>query len=197
MRLSIVIIDICWGMLGAVWLAGWIYNLVRAPRAMRQSTGLLGGGPTTWIVAAAAVVILGRVIPKGVWPAITYWSWPIAVLGLAVLIASTLFTLWARWTLGTMWTARPTIKEQHELHTDGPYRITRHPIYTGILAMLFGTMLASGFGASVAVFIIFIIYLLYKIRTEERLLTETFGDRYQQYQHQVPALIPLPRSKSL
>ncbi|MGA2872801.1 MAG: hypothetical protein ABSF27_04345 [Candidatus Dormibacteria bacterium] len=55
----------------------------------------------------------------------TLW---VHIFGLMVLLASTGFTLWARFALGTMWRSHPTIKEQHALRTDGPYGITRHPI---------------------------------------------------------------------
>ena len=57
-------------------------------------------------------------------------------IGLVILLGSTVFTLWARFALGTMWTLDARLKEGHALRTDGPYRITRHPIYTGILGML-------------------------------------------------------------
>jgi protein-S-isoprenylcysteine O-methyltransferase Ste14 len=45
-----------------------------------------------------------------------------------------------------MWSAVPAVKEGHRLRTSGPYAITRHPIYTGLLGMLLGTMLVAGAG---------------------------------------------------
>jgi protein-S-isoprenylcysteine O-methyltransferase Ste14 len=36
------------------------------------------------------------------------------------------------------------VKDDHVLRTDGPYGITRHPIYTGLLSMLAGTALIEG-----------------------------------------------------
>src|SRR5207249_1763665 len=53
------------------------------------------------------------------------------VLGLVVLVASTVFALWARLCLGTMWSWEPMVKGGHQLRTRGPYALTRHPIYTG------------------------------------------------------------------
>ena len=47
----------------------------------------------------------------------------------AILVGSTVFTLWARWTLGKMWSSVPAVREKHELRTEGPYRVTRHPAY--------------------------------------------------------------------
>ena len=56
------------------------------------------------------------------------------ILGLVVLLAATVLTIWARLALGAMWSAAPTVKEEHRLRTSGPYRITRHPIYTGLIS---------------------------------------------------------------
>ena len=62
----------------------------------------------------------------------------IRLLGLAILLAATALTLWARLSLGAMWTAAPTVNEEHQLRTSGPYAITRHAITgaTGHVARL-------------------------------------------------------------
>jgi protein-S-isoprenylcysteine O-methyltransferase Ste14 len=77
------------------------------------------------------------------------------------------------------------------LHIDGPYRITRHPIYTGLLGMMVGSLLINNggewfFGIVVALFILEV-----KIVLEERLLISTFGEQYVQFKKRVPQLIPL------
>jgi protein-S-isoprenylcysteine O-methyltransferase Ste14 len=183
----------CWILVAAVWLLGWFYNFLRAPRVVRRSSdfglyGLRGG-----IVVVMIVSLLQRFVPAGVWRTVSYRSETLVVAGVTVLVVSTLFTLWARWKLGTMWTGRPTIKDQHELRTDGPYGVTRHPIYTGLMGMLLGTMLLAGFGGLLLAFVVAGVYCAVKIRTEERLLTETFGSRYVEYRQRVPAILPLPR----
>ena len=191
MRVLIVTVDACcWGIFGFVWLAGWLYNLRNAPKAAQTGGGFLLGGWSSWVLVALAVWILNRLAPGMVWSQITYWNLTLALVGLAVLVSSTLFTLWARWVLGTMWTSAPKIKERHELRTDGPYRITRHPIYTGILGMIVGTTLVDGFGVMLVVLVASVVYLVFKSRAEERLLTDRFGDRYLQYRRRVPALLP-------
>jgi hypothetical protein len=45
----------------------------------------------------------------------------VRLLGLAILLAATALTLWARLALGVMWTAAPTVKQEHQLRTSGPY----------------------------------------------------------------------------
>ena len=66
------------------------------------------------------------------------------LLGLALLLAATGLTLWARLVLGTMWSAAPAVKAEHQLRTTGPYAVTRHPIYTGLLGMMLGSGLLAG-----------------------------------------------------
>jgi protein-S-isoprenylcysteine O-methyltransferase Ste14 len=89
-----------------------------------------------------------------------------------------------------MWSSAPKVKSGHELRTDGPYAITRHPIYTGMLGMLLGTSLAAGLGASTILFPVGLAMFLIKIRSEERLMTATFPQEYPRYRRQVPQLVP-------
>jgi len=114
----------------------------------------------------------------------------IRVLGLAVLAASTVFTLWARFSLGTMWNGVPQVKDDHQLRTHGPYAVTRHPIYTGLLGMLLGATLLSGIGQWIVLFPVGLILFEVKIRMEEHLMLATFPEDYPRYRRQVPQLVP-------
>jgi len=77
------------------------------------------------------------------------------ILGLPILVAATAFAIWARIALGAIWSAAPTVLEEHKLRTSGPYSVTRHPIYTGLLAMLAGTALLAGGGRWIVAFPVF------------------------------------------
>ncbi|WP_302847583.1 isoprenylcysteine carboxylmethyltransferase family protein [Paenibacillus sp. yr247] len=136
--------------------------------------------------------LLNNFVPTVIWSLISYeqsWCW-LRVLGIIFLITSSMFTLWARWVLGKMWTESAALNKGSELRTDGPYRVTRHPIYTGILGMLLGTTLMNGFGKLLLYFVIAVIILEIKIRAEEMLMIETFKDNYLKYKYKVPKLIP-------
>lgn len=89
-----------------------------------------------------------------------------------------------------MWATDAEIKEEHELITAGPYRITRHPIYSGILGMILGSALSLGQGLVVLGFIATLIFFMNRIRNEEKLMVMTFGEQYIQYKKRVPQLIP-------
>ena len=71
--------------------------------------------------------------------------------------------------------------------------MTRHPIYTGLLLALIGTALVRGTIASLLGVASIAIGIVIKIRQEEGLLIEHFGEGYRAYQSEVPALVPRPR----
>ncbi len=180
-----IILVICWGGLGLFWAAGWFYNLWKAPVVQRRTTFL-----PLWILSIALVWLATMFLRHNTLAFMTLTMPWLQFVGAVLLIGATAFTLWARWVLGTMWAAVAEIKEGHQLHTEGPYRITRHPIYTGLMCMLIGSLLINGFGIWVLYFIVGLIAVIVKASSEERLLKETFGEQYTQYQHSVPRLIP-------
>lgn len=123
----------------AVWLITANYNESHAPAQRQRSWYGTGVIP---VVIISTVVRLA--VPRADWQSVTFHApWP-RFLGLAILLTATALSLWARFVLGVMRSAVPAVKEGHQLRTSGPYAITRHPIYTGLLGMLPGTMLAAG-----------------------------------------------------
>ena len=66
------------------------------------------------------------------------------IAGLVIAAAGMGFAFWARFTLGRNWSSAVTIKEDHRLIRRGPYRIVRHPIYSGILLAALGTAIGYG-----------------------------------------------------
>jgi protein-S-isoprenylcysteine O-methyltransferase Ste14 len=185
-------IAVCVGAVVAVWVAGALYNALHslhngshAPRERIPSQP----GSTALIVVA---VVCGglAVVSRGHFDSLAEGALWARVLGLAVLVASTVFTLWARFSLGTSWSVTPKIQGDHQLRTHGPYAVTRHPIYTGILGMLLGATLLSGIGQWIVLFPVGLILFEVKIRLEEHLMLATFPEDYPRYRRQVPQLVP-------
>ena len=112
------------------------------------------------------------------------------VPGLLLLLAATAFTLWARVVLGTMWSMDAVAKQGHELRTDGPYAVTRRPIYTGMLGMLLGSVLLAGAGRALLLVPVGLVFFEVKLHLEERLLSEAFPQDYARYRRRVPQLVP-------
>lgn len=183
-----LVLLICWGAFFLTWGLGWIYNLIKAPPSQSHR------GPVIdflSIIAMSSIFLLNRFVHVfSVDFSIHLPLW-LEWVGGVLLVAATGLALWSRFVLGIMWSARPESKVGHELRTDGPYRVSRHPIYTGIIGMLLGSMLVSGGnGLAIIVGLVVIVRLVLKIPVEEKLMIETFGEQYLAYQQQVPQLIP-------
>ena len=115
---------------------------------------------------------------------------PIALVGLFAVLMGVAFSVWARLMLGGNWSNRVTVKENHTLVRTGPYRIVRHPIYSGILLGMLGSALQrGGIRCFVGVLICGFSFWL-KTRAEERFMVQSFGEAYLQYRHSVKALAP-------
>jgi protein-S-isoprenylcysteine O-methyltransferase Ste14 len=180
---AVVSLAVCWGAFLVTWLITAIYFESRAP-AERKSSWY-----SSLQIGAALVVVVSAAVPPADWRSLyAHVAW-LRLAGLAILVAGTALTVWARLALGAMWSAAPAVKEDHQLRTSGPYGITRHPIYTGMLGMLLGSALLAG-GRWIVPFPIFLVLLEIKIHLEERLMLSEFPEGYRRYRQQVPQLIP-------
>jgi len=112
------------------------------------------------------------------------------ITGLIICGVGISYAMWARVYLGKNWSGRVTIKENHELITRGPYAVTRHPIYSGILIGLIGYAFIEGLLKAYLAVGIIMLGMLIKIYREERFLKEAFGEKYQSYSFKVKRLIP-------
>lgn len=111
-------------------------------------------------------------------------------LGLAPCIAGVVLACYARSILGRNWSAVVQIKDDHELIERGPYRLVRHPIYTGILLLFLGNAVMVGdWRGLLAVAIVFVTFWR-KLRKEERWLSQHFGQPYLEYMQRTRALVP-------
>ena len=122
--------------------------------------------------------------PIGAWSPWRFWC------GALITAVGLVFSVWARRQLGRNWSATVTVKQDHELVETGPYRLVRHPIYTGLLLGFIGSALARGAWSGVLAVVIVIAALWRKLRLEERWMQDQFGDRYVAYRQRVAALIP-------
>ena len=98
--------------------------------------------------------------------------------------------LWARTVLGRNWSGTVTLKEDHQLVVSGPYRFARHPIYTGLLAMLLATWMQQGHIGGIIGFVLAFISLWIKSSNEEGVMHKQFPDQYAAYRQRVKRIIP-------
>ena len=110
--------------------------------------------------------------------------------GLAVEAIGLFLTIWARRHLGRNWSGEITIKVDHQLIRSGPYKLLRHPIYTGLLTMYAGIAIVTGEWLAIIGFAMVAFAYWRKIRLEEANLKIAFGAEYDAYRRATWALLP-------
>ena len=115
----------------------------------------------------------------------------LSVLAVALAFASALLTLWSVRTLGKQWALAARLVEGHELVTSGPYQYVRNPIYSGMLGMLVATGIAVSrpWGLLLGV-LFFWVGTVVRVRAEERLLRDAFGQTWIEWSRRTAALVP-------
>ena len=112
-------------------------------------------------------------------------------LGVA-LIAGALFVFWrAHADLGLNWSPTLEIREKHELITRGIYGLIRHPMYASQwLWVLAQPLLLQNWIAGFSNLLVFIFFYFLRVKAEEQLMLEQFGDQYRSYMQKVGGVFP-------
>jgi len=110
----------------------------------------------------------------------------------AVLIVLALIVFWrAHVDLKTNWSPSLEIREKHELITRGIYGYIRHPMYASQwLWVIAQPLLLQNWLAGWLNLVIFIFFYSLRIRAEEKMMIDTFGEQYREYMKKVGAVFP-------
>jgi len=180
------LIQYLWITAGIVWLIGAF--------AVKQTSRRQSPGSRLVQLALGAVAFMIGFSSRFQFESITRPFLPDSPIvdysGLMLTVAGIGFGIWARFSLGENWSGTVTVKEHHSLVMEGPYAIVRHPIYTGLLLALTGTVIAYREIRGLVALGLVLVMLLLKIRIEERFMREQFGAEYSQYCRRVKALVP-------
>jgi len=109
-----------------------------------------------------------------------------------VLITGAVFVFWrAHADLGLNWSPTLEIREKHELITRGIYGVIRHPMYASqwLLAIALPLLLQNWIAGFLNL-LVFIPFYLLRVKAEEQLMIEQFGDQYHAYMQKVGAVFP-------
>ena len=176
----------------AVLVAGWVawavpFFLIRR----KGQTASRIDRRARWGIALTAIGY--SVLWQGKFWERTAEGWQIALSILFFATASVLSWSATR-ALGSHWRIDAGLNAEHQLVMSGPYRVVRHPIYTSMLCQFFATgVLVAPSLLLIAGAVLVFAGTEIRVRVEDRLLGERFGDRFQKYQHDVAAYIPFVR----
>jgi protein-S-isoprenylcysteine O-methyltransferase Ste14 len=143
--------------------------------------------PIEWLIPPALIAFGVGEIEAG-WPVVR-------VAGLAVGLTGAMLLVWASVLLGRFLMHEAAIREDHVLIESGPYRFVRHPVYTGYLALLLGSGVASLNVCVLLIWPVSLLGILVQAASEEQLLATRFGRDHERYVGRIGLLIPRSRSR--
>ena len=114
-----------------------------------------------------------------------------AVAGVAMFVVGLVLRWWAIITLGRFFTVDVTIQKDHELVERGPFRLVRHPSYTGVLLAFVGFALSlRNWAALVVILVPIFVAFVRRMNVEEEALSQALGSRYTEYMARTKRLMP-------
>jgi protein-S-isoprenylcysteine O-methyltransferase Ste14 len=125
-----------------------------------------------------------------------FWERSLPLWRLAVSVVLFALAIALSWTSSRVLTGQMRIDAalgaEHHLVRSGPYALVRNPIYTSMLLVICATgVIVTPWQLFVPAIVLFVIGTEIRVRTEEKLLAERFGEEFQLYRRKVPAYLPL------
>jgi protein-S-isoprenylcysteine O-methyltransferase Ste14 len=111
--------------------------------------------------------------------------------GVALIIGALVVFWRAHADLGLNWSPTLEIRKKHELITRGIYSVIRHPMYASQwLWAIAQILLLQNWIAGFSSLLVFIPFYFLRVKAEEQLMLEQFGDQYRSYKQKVGAVFP-------
>ncbi len=172
----------------ASWLALGNGSLRSERSDIIQDHGTVVWGWTVSLASVGLGLFLTGAMP---WAGIPLPVWSARFLGATIALLGSALRQWAVVTLGRFFTQAVMMRSQHHIVSAGPYRLLRHPGYTGTLLTLVGLGLSLENWVSLAVMTAgFFLSHIPRITVEEEVLELHFGEEYRQFQRTRKRLIP-------
>jgi protein-S-isoprenylcysteine O-methyltransferase Ste14 len=170
-----------------LWLGLAVYLIVTGFSANRdvrtplvQSLGLAAAIVAAFLLPRMSLFRFVNFAPINAWA---------SSLGLAISVIGAVIFIWGRQSIGLNWSQGVSAKHDHELVTEGPYRIVRNPMYSGGIIAGIGSALASG-GGFVFLLLFLTAIFIWRVGAEDRLMQRQFPGEYPAYRKRTKALIP-------
>jgi protein-S-isoprenylcysteine O-methyltransferase Ste14 len=174
-----------------VWIASEIFGAVLIPRLRRRGATRVRrdrGSSTLVIVTVFLSISIAFAFGYAGIGLLPDW---VFYLGISLILLGVLVRQYAIAILGRFFSLSVQIAADHKVVGKGPYRLVRHPSYTGVLITFIGLALAvQSLGALLVLLAVFGISFGYRMHVKERTLTLELGEDYASYVKRTKRLIP-------
>ncbi|MBW2973040.1 isoprenylcysteine carboxylmethyltransferase family protein [Candidatus Woesearchaeota archaeon] len=187
-------IDVVYFILG-VFVLLWIFTFILLSKdifktgAVKVHKVKVKKKESFWIMFIINIICLGIIIGSFIKlrPATTWYNY----IGVAMIFIGGLIRIYARKALDRFFSFEVVIQKGHKLVTTGVYKIVRHPMYLSMTLILFGLAIAlSSIYGVIALVLLYLPAMLYRINAEEELLIKEFGREYLAYMERTKKIIP-------
>ena len=175
----------------SLWLLSEVVGAGVIPRLRRRGTQIKREDYSSswWILVniSVSVYITFFFASSGIarWPSWVFYP------GILLMVVGILLRQWSVVVLGRFFTWMVAVEEGQKVVDSGPYRLVRHPSYTGVLLILMGLGLAlQSWGAILLLLLIFGLAHGHRIYVEEEVMISELGDDYIKYSKRTKRLIP-------
>ncbi|OLE67979.1 hypothetical protein AUF78_18195 [archaeon 13_1_20CM_2_51_12] len=174
-----------------VWIASELFGAVLVPRLRRHGATRLrrdrGSGALIIFTVFVSIILAFSFGYAGIGMLPDWVFYP----GIFLMLAGVLVRQWAIAVLGRFFSLTVRVAEDHLVVEKGPYRLVRHPSYTGVLITFVGLALAvQSWGALLVLLVVFSLSYGYRMRVEEKALLSALGQAYASYMKRTKRLIP-------
>jgi protein-S-isoprenylcysteine O-methyltransferase Ste14 len=154
------------------------------------TTGDQGTLRLVWILIVGGCLVGFSLAPK-----VSVFRWPeslaIVLLADVLLLAGIALRIWAVVHLGKLFTVDVGIQQGHRVVQDGPYRLVRHPSYSGSMIALTGmACLTFNWLGFLVIIVSSLAAYSFRISAEEKMLFLNLGEDYRRYAERTKRLIP-------
>lgn len=184
--MRLYLLFVCLSSIYRLWVSNRIPGVSKSPGKVQA--------PSTFVALTIgyAVIVIASVVEYFLLRRDTI-RLDVTAAGLLIYLFGIVGREWPVRTLNRLWSHQVEIRPDHELILAGPYRYVRHPNYLCLLCEVIGFPLVSNsYFAFILAVVAYVPVLRLRIRHEEAALIGKFGNDYEEYLRQVPALFPMP-----
>jgi protein-S-isoprenylcysteine O-methyltransferase Ste14 len=183
----------------AVVLAGTVVLVaIRAPHGHRSRSVKVAKSYKTPLETGLLVLAWAGFFVPLIWiasPAFSFAEYPLRTGPLGAGVMCLVIGLWLFYRshadLGTNWSITLELREQHGLITQGVYRWIRHPMYSALVLYSVGQALViPNWVAGPANLVVLVVLLVLRLRSEEKMMVQQFGDEYAAYTARTKRFVP-------